>query len=841
MTPERWAEAGRLLLAARGIPAADRVAFLEGECRGDSELKSELASLQASLDPAESFLDQPAAGQTAAAPLRVGPYDLLEEIGRGGMGVVYRAVRRDQGFERFVAVKLVKRGMDTDFILRRFESERRILAGLDHANIARVLDGGATDEGVPYFVMELIEGQNILEDCDEKKLGVSERLVLFRQVCSAVQYAHQRLVIHRDIKPSNILVTPEGVLKLLDFGLAKVLVGEEGGTVDRTETGLRALTPEYASPEQIRGEEVTTSSDVYSLGVVLYEVLTGGRPFTLKTRSPEELTDAILHREPERPSTKTRLHSDLEAITLMTLRKEPARRYTSVEQLSEDIRRHLEGLPVRARPDSFGYRSGKFIRRHRVGAAASVLIAASLVGGLGLALWQMRVARSERDHARLETARAQEVSAFLRSLFQSSTPRQARGQKLTAQELVDAGAARVDRELAHQPDLHASMLALLGSVYLELGLSEKAEPLLSQSLALREKLPGGEHVEVADSLYWLSRLKGRQGDYRGSEELAKRAIRIREQTPGSESALAEALSQLGGVLRNLGRLDEARDLFQRAVAIEEKSGGPNLYKWLTNLAAVEVDLDNFDSGRRLAERALEIGVRSEGKADVQVDVTMLNLASLATAQEDYPRALSLFEQALAIDERAFGKESGSNVYTLGEMGELYLAMGDYRRAHQALDRAIGLGQRAFPPGHLSLAAPLTYLGRVLLAEGNPREALSYLERGLALREKSLPGPDHEEIAESLTDIALATKQLEGPAAAEPILRRALAIRRHVLVAGHRSLVPTLTALGRVLLDLRRESEARPLLAEAVEIARAKLPERHSQRLAAEQALPDVGR
>ncbi len=839
MTPERWAQVGRLLLAARELPPENRAAFLEEECGGDSDLKSELESLLASVDPAESFLEQPAAGhprQAAGFRQQVGPYEPLGEIGRGGMGVVYKAVRRDQGFERFVAIKLVKRGMDTDFILRRFESERRILAGLDHSNIARVLDGGSTDDGLPYFVMELINGKSILEYCDEKRLGVSERLALFRQVCSAVQYAHQRLVIHRDIKPSNILVTADGVPKLLDFGLAKVLAGEEGAAVDRTETALRVLTPEYASPEQARGEQLTTASDVYSLGVVLYELLTGERPYRLKTRSPEEITGAVLNQEPERPSTKAHLHHDLDAIVLTALRKEPARRYASAEQLSEDILRHLQGLPVKARPDSFGYRAGKFVRRHKLGMAAGALVAASLVIGLAVSLSQMRVARSERDRAQLQTAKAQQVSSFLRSLFESSFPRRSRGEKFTAQDLLDTGAARVDGELAQQPEIQASMLALLGSVYLELGLFEKAEPLLARSLVLREKLLGRDHVEVAESLYWLGRLKNRVADYPASETHLKRAVEIRERELPHQPALAEALSQLGVTLGTIGKNDEARQLLRRAVEIEEKAGGPNLYKWLTNLAAIETALGDFESARRLLERALEIGVRSEGRMDVQVDVTLLNLASILRQQEDYARAQTLYERALAMDEKTYGKEHQAVCYVLSELGELRLAMGDFERARECLDRSREVCERALGPDHQGMANPLTYSARLLLAEGEPREALPLLERSLGLNEKALHGQNSNGIAENLVDIAEAKKRLDGPEAAEPILRRALAIQREVLVPGHRSLVPTLTALGRALADQGREAEARPLLAEAAEIARTKLPERHSQRLAAEEAL-----
>ena len=840
MTPERWAEVGRLFDAAQALPPDGRHAFLEGECKGDAELESEVASLLASLSEAGAFLDRPAPEAALSADPRprgnVGPYALLEEIGHGGMGIVYRAVRRDQGFERFVAVKLVKRGMDTDFILRRFERERKILAGLDHPHIARVLDGGSTDDGLPYFVMELIEGRSLLDDSRERALSVRERLALFRQVCGAVQYAHQRLVIHRDIKPSNILVTPDGVPKLLDFGLARVLTREEE---ERTETAFRILTPEYASPEQIRGEEITTSSDVYSLGVVLYELLTGERPYRLKTRSPEEIADAVVNREPERPEAKARLHRDLQALTLKTLRKEPARRYASVEQLSEDLGRHLDGLPVRARPDSVGYRAGKFVRRHKAGVAAAALVAVSLAGGLGIALSQMRVARSERDHARSETARAQQVSAFLRSLFESSSPRRARGEKLTAQDLLDIGAARVDRELAGQPDLQASMLAVLGSVYLDLELNAKAEPLLTRSLALREKLTGKESAETAESLALLGRLRQAQGDMQAFRELSERSVRIRE-TTGPPAALAEALTLLGGAQKRLGRPGEAEPLLQRAVAIEEKSGGANLHKWLSNLAAVEMDLGNYDTAGKLLERALEIGVRSEGKVGAQVDVTMLNLAGVLRAQEEFARALALFEQSLVIDRKTFPDVSVPIAYTLGEMGELYTATGDFARAREYLDRSLQTTERLLGRDHPAVAAAVIYSGRLLLAEGRPREALTAFERALVLRRKVVP-EESDDIGELLTDVGKAKWALEGPAAALPTLRRALEIRRGVLPPGHRFLVPSLTALAGALALSGRTGEARPVLEEAATIAREKLPERHSQRLDAEKALRAAGR
>jgi non-specific serine/threonine protein kinase/serine/threonine-protein kinase len=437
MIPERWQRVKQLLDEALAVESSERAAFLDRTCAGELELRREVESLLASHEQAGTgFLKNPAVDLRAVVPLptplyqgrRVGVYQILEEIGHGGMGEVYRAVRADGQYEKEVAVKLVRGGYDTGSMLERFRNERQILASLDHPNIARLIDGGTTEDGIPYLVMELIEGKPIDQYCDEHQLTITERLQMFRQVCAAVQFAHQRLVIHRDIKPSNVLVTSEGVPKLLDFGIAKILAPIH----DAQTTLTQAMTPEYASPEQIRGEPITTATDVYSLGVVLYQLLTGRSPYQGDTSSPHKLAMAVCDTDPARPSAvvlsqgpqrdndaaavakpefvsrvgenapaklRRRLAGDLDNIVLMALRKEPARRYASVEQFAEDIRRHLEGLPVTATKGSWSYRAGKFVGRHRTAMAASVLVAVSIVAGVAATIRQARIATAERIRA----------------------------------------------------------------------------------------------------------------------------------------------------------------------------------------------------------------------------------------------------------------------------------------------------------------------------------------------------------------------------------------------------------------------------------------------------------
>jgi len=429
MRPERWNQIEGLFLQAIELPPQEREQFLGEVCQGDETLRQELNSLLACdvpetplvngsfLPPGDVLTDVASPATTEMAGRRIGPYRLLGLLGRGGMGSVHLAVRDDDHYRKEVAIKLLKRGMDTDFMLNRFRQERQILANLEHPFIARLLDGGATDDGLPYFVMEYVDGSPITTYCAEQNLDLVERLRLFRLVCEAVQYAHQHLVIHRDLKPGNILITKERIPKLLDFGIAKLMDPERGVELPTlTGVGQRMLTPDYASPEQFLGQTISTSSDIYSLGAVLYELLTGQRPHRFEVESLAAMEKAICEVEPEKPSTavvrgsqdpprlrhqrRRQLSGDLDNIILTALRKEPQRRYSSAAELSEDLHRHMEGLPVTARDDRFTYRMGKFIRRHKLGVIAVLLVITSLAAGIVATTYQARRAERRFQHAR---------------------------------------------------------------------------------------------------------------------------------------------------------------------------------------------------------------------------------------------------------------------------------------------------------------------------------------------------------------------------------------------------------------------------------------------------------
>ena len=624
MRSDQWPQIEEILQSVMEQPPADRAALVETACRDDAELRREVESLLAfhgddSLTKDSAFGDAMRLLQRQYGGLteghRIGVYRILREIGRGGMGNVYLAARADETFHKLVAIKIIRRELDSDDIVQRFQRERQILAMLDHPNIARLLDGGTTHDGLPYFVMEYIEGEPIDQYCDARNLAIADRLTLFQGVCSAVSYAHQRLIVHRDIKSANVLVTKEGVPRLLDFGIAKLF--DPDVLQQKTLTGFRALTPECASPEQMRGEPVTTASDIYSLGVLLYRLLTGHRPYRSEMSSPAQIEHAICEEELEKPSrqapkeVRNQLKGDLDTIVLMALRRESQRRYASVEQFSEDIQRHLMNLPVTARPDTRGYRANKFIRRNRTWIAMAGITFVSLIGGIALSLRQTHVARKERDLARVEQAKSAQMNAFLQEMVSGTwrTTNQ-KGLDATVADILNDTAQRVDTELAAQPEIRAEMLRTIGVAYEKQAKYDLAERYLNKALDLSIQIRGADARETASAMHGLASLAYLRGDYAAADSWFQKALSVyRRHANDAEFEITQMppiLSDAAFAARAVGRLDEAERLWREALTYAPRL--PARYRPMGStvksfLAQLYLDRGDIEKADRLASEA----------------------------------------------------------------------------------------------------------------------------------------------------------------------------------------------------------------------------------------------
>jgi serine/threonine-protein kinase len=822
MTPEKWKQVTKLLEAALELAPGERAAFLGEACQEDPSLRGEVEALLSSDYEAEGFLHDLLEGATALlggsepAPVEgsiIGSYKVVRELGRGGMGTVYLAGRADDTFKKRVAIKLIKRGMDTEDVLRRFRNERQILASLDHLNIARLLDGGTTDQGLPYFVMEYIEGQPIDQYCDERRLTTAERLQLFRTVCAAVHYAHQNLVVHRDLKPSNILVTAEGVVKLLDFGIAKLLNPDLfARTAVATGQWSRPMTPDYASPEQARGRNITTASDTYSLGVILYELLTGHRPYRIKSYTPQEIERVICKEQPEKPSTavcrvetwpgldgatqialspeevsrtregqpeklRRKLAGDLDNIVLMAMRKESYRRYSSVEQFSEDIRRHLEGLPVIARKDTFGYRAGKFIRRNKVGVAATALAAVLVLGFSGLTLVQSARVAAESDRAKRERERAERVSTFLQDLFKVPDPSQSRGNTVTAREILDRGAEKITNELKDQPEVQATLMDTIGVVYFNIGLYDRAAPLLEEALKTKRQLLGDDHLDVARTITNLTQVLGERGEIEAAETLTREALAIRRRHYGAEHAeIAESLNDLAFLARAKGEVETAEALYREALAMRRKLlGNDDLYtaSSLSNLAVLLSNKGDLVAAESLYREALQALRKSYGDDHPDVALTLNNLGSLLREKGDYAASERAHREALAIRVKLHGEEHLFVSLSMHNLAATLKEKGEVAEAEALWRRSLAMRRRLLPAGHRTMALALYSLGKLLLEKGEARDA-------------------------------------------EPMLREALGIHRKTSPANDSRRHDTEGALGACLTALHRYDEAEPLLSESYE-------------------------
>jgi serine/threonine-protein kinase len=734
----------------------DREAWLHARCAADPSLLREVSALLAAHDRAEGVLERTtAAAATAVGALRelnrgrrIGAYRVLRELGRGGMGIVYLAERADGHYHQRVALKLLRGNADTDELRRLFLAERQILASLAHPGIARLLDGGVTEEQLPYLVMEYVDGVPLTTWCDERGLDVEARLRLFCQVCQAIHYAHQNLVIHRDIKPANILVSAEGGVKLLDFGIAKLLRPSRGpGDPALTRDDFRPMTPEYASPEQVCDKPLTTASDVYALGIVLYELLSGRRPYRIETGSPQELTELVCAREPPRPSAVAAdelrhvLRGDLDAIVMRALRKEAGDRYTSADLLAQDVQRYLDGQPVLAHRGTRLYRARKFLRRHRGQSAAAALVVLSLATGAGITARQATVTARERDRARRALADAEQalgqsesVTGFLVGLFDATAPTP--GGPVTADDVLRRGAALVET-LEGQPLMQARMLEAMGRVHLKMGRYAEARAALERSLGLRVLRLGPKHVEVAGSLYYLAEVLRRTGEYRKADSVLRRALAIRTAALGPRHPLtADVLAQLSGLAIYLSDFAGAERMSREALEIRRASlhpGDPLIGASLELHAAHLRRIGRLDAAEADLREAIALDQATGGPDSPDAAYRQLRLADLVLeARGDTAQADSLMRTGLATTRAALGENHPRTAWALGDLAALRSKEGRHAEAISDARTALGIAERVFGPRSVGVGGFFEGLSQIYRRAGRFADAERMTRRQLAI-------------------------------------------------------------------------------------------------------------
>ncbi|MGB9461909.1 MAG: serine/threonine-protein kinase [Candidatus Acidiferrum sp.] len=731
-----------------------------------------------------------AAGSAAAG--QIGPYRLLQLLGEGGMGEVWLAEQK-KPIHRTVALKLIKAGMDTKVVVARFESERQALALMDHPNIARVFEAGSTAEGRPYFVMEYVPGLPITEYCDKHRMTLKERLELFVQVCDGVQHAHQKAIIHRDLKPSNVLVLEQdnkAIPKIIDFGLAKATGRRLTDNTMFTELGVMLGTPEYMSPEQAdqREQNIDTRTDVYSLGVILYQLLVGVLPFeekALRAAGIEEILRVIREQEPPKPSTRIRslgpasaasaekrqeqtqsfvrhLQGELDWVTMKALEKDRIRRYGSPAELSADIGHYLRHEPVLAHPPSPAYRASKFVRRHRWAVAAAASAAVLLITFTAVTAVQARRIAAERDRASRQAEAAQRVADFMKGMFKVSDPSQARGNSITARELLDRASKEIDTGLAKDPETQAQLMDVMGEVYESLGLYPQAHPLFEHATDIQRRVNGPRNPETLRSAAELAWLLLEEGHYVEAEKLARETLDIQRQVLGQDDRdTLKSMSELAATLQREGHYADAEKMEREELDIERRVLGPEnqgTLVTLNNLAGVLREEGRYTEEEKTEREVIDIRRRVLGPENPQTLTTINNLASTLANEKRYAEAESMDREVLGIERRVLGPEHPGTVRTLNDLALVLDSQGSYPEAEKMYNEVIDIRRRVLGPEHpdtlmaiMNLGAPLEHEGRYAEAEKLNREVLEIQRRVL--------GPEHPDTAVTIYDLScLAARQ-----------------------------------------------------------------------------------
>lgn len=803
-----------------------------------------------------------------AEPERLGRYRLVREIGRGGMGTVYLGVDEGTDPPRDVAVKMLREAVHAEHATR-FVNEQRVLASLDHPHIARFLEAGTAPDGRAFLVMEYVPGEPLDVYCDRRQLPVIERLRLFRIVLEAVAYAHRQLIVHRDIKPRNILVTAEGVVKLVDFGIAKPLVADPGADTAATRTGVRLMTPEYASPEQVTGGRITTATDVYALGLLLYELLCGRRAQRLAGQAPGEIERVVVHEEPPRPSATLgstitsagteasaeevavarrttpprlarRLRGDLDRIVGMALRKEPERRYPSVAMLADDIDRYLAGRPVSARGDSVAYRVRKFVGRHRVAVTIAAAFVVMLAGYLVVSLRHAAELQRALEQAQVEAAKAAQVSDFLVALFDSNDPDTAQGEEVTGRELLQRGVERAD-QLSDEPVMQAQLLDTIGRVYRSLGEYAKARPLVERALAARRDALGDVHPDVARSHHHLGVVLRFLGDLEGSERELRRALEIDRARAIASPALAADLHDLGHTLTERGEFAEGERLFREGLGLRRTllgDGHPDVAESLSGVAYARSRQGHPRDAVPLYAEALAIHEAKLGPRHPQVARSHQNLATVLSDLGDYTEAERHYDVALATYREVYGERHPSLAVTINNLANLKARQGDLESAERLFRQTADMRRALFGDDHPATTRAMNNLATVLLRRGKLAESEEMFRD---LLEGRLGGTESQnpEVPMYKTNLSEVLRQRGRLEEAERLAREALEARRS---SRGRTLetASSLSALGRVLMDRGRFDEAEPLLREALDIRRERLGDAHPEVARTREYLEDLG-